>query len=62
MEVDYTGEDNPHAQESCRETEVSKLVKGKVPPPASPVLWDVEWEAGPSLSYGRETEMGLGAL
>lgn len=42
MEIVHTGEDDSHAQESCRETEVSKLVKRRVPPAASPVL--AAWE------------------
>lgn len=42
MEIEHTGEDNSHAQESCRETEESTLVKGRVLPAASPVL--AAWE------------------
>lgn len=68
MEIEHTGEDNPHAQESCRETEGSMLARSKSSTYSQPcagssgTLKDLEYEAGSSSSYGRETEMRSGAL
>lgn len=42
MEIEHAWESNSHAQESCSETEVFKLVRRESTPAASPVL--VVWE------------------